>query len=201
MGVVIPVGFGQWTLPFSLAADLEPMVITCGFQDDGVTNANSIADQITNPLFATPTFAASSYPVQYTIGPAEVVVNRTMGTFAGVGTTIRAGTGAQQVLPNNCAILVSKLTNRGGRRGRGRLYLPPAFIAEGNVTVNGSLLASVRDSITLDFETWRAAVTATPFDLQLLHSDPPVGSPPPPDPIVGFICSGTIATQRTRLRP
>lgn len=81
------------------------------------------------------------------------------------------------------------------------MYLPPIAIAEGNVTNQGGLLASVRDSITLDFETWRANLVPLNHTLRLLHSAPPVGPAVPPDLITALTCDSVIATQRTRLRP
>lgn len=200
MGVSIPVGFGQWTLPFALTGDLEEMVITCGFTDDVGASPDDIATTITNVLFATATFAASSVNNQYVLGPGRVTVNRALGTFEGVGSVTRTGTNAVSALPQNCAILASKRTLRGGRHGRGRLYLPPAFISEGNVTPTGGLLETVRASIELDLNTWRANLIPLNLPLQLLHQAPPVGPAIPPDGITAFNVSTRVATQRTRLR-
>lgn len=208
MGVKIPLGFGQWTLPIRLAGDLEEMVITCGFVDGDPTDLpNDVANSITNDLLARPTFAASSISTNYTLGPGRVVVHRVLGTFEGVGSVTRVGTGSIATPPHNCAILVRKNSARGGRRGKGRMYLPPIGLSEGNVTAVGVITQSIVDSISLDFETWRANLSALNLQAVLLHSDkvdPDTGEiielAPPPDPVLSFVCQQVIATQRTRMR-
>lgn len=201
MGVTIPVGFGQLTIPFTLTGDAEEMVCTLGFDDDGTSTPNTIATTLQTQLFAEDSWAASSLAVGYTVGPCRVVVNRTLGTFEGQAGTSRAGTNAGLPVPSqNVAVLVRKITARGGRAGRGRLFLPGLQLGEGNVTATGVILQSLVDSWTADFNSFLAACTTVGFPLVLLHQDPEVGPPLPPDPITGFAVQPVVATQRTRLR-
>jgi len=201
MGVNIPVGFGQFTWPVRLIGDLEEMVFTVGFVDGDDTDApNDVANSISNALLAQPIFAASSISNQYSMGPGRVTVNRALGTFEGVGSVSRTGTASLTTLPHNCAILVRKNTALGGRRGKGRIYLPPWMIAESNITPAGVIFQTGVDSVTLDFETWRAQLSALNLQAVLLHGDSPNSATPSPTPILNFACQSVIATQRTRLR-
>lgn len=201
MGVTIPVGFGQYTQPITLIGDTEEMVFTFGFTDDTAASANDIATTINNVIFAQPTFAASTVSNQYTLQPGRVTVNRALGTFEGVSSTAaRVGTATITCLPQNNAALITKRTARGGRRGRGRMYMPLFFVAEGNVTPVGGILASVVASTTLDWQTVRAQLIPLNLTMVLLHQSPPVGPPVPPDVITSLTCESVIATQRNRLR-
>jgi len=201
MGVIIPLGFGQYSLPFRLTGDQDEMIVTCGFTDDGTSPPNSIAESISTALFATPSFAASTWSNVYSFGPGRVTVQRALGPIEGVGTTSRVGTNASfSPCTNNCAVLCRKRTARGGRQGRGRFYLPIGLTGEGNVTAVGILLETVRAQLQTDLETWRAQMASGTQDLVLLHGDPLVGVAPPPDLITAFEVDPLIATQRTRLR-
>ena len=201
MGVIIPLGFGQWTLPFTLSGDQEEMVITCGFTDDPLVPPATIANTITNALFATSSFAASTWATIYTFGPGRVTCQRSLGPIEGVGSVTRVGTNAAfSPTQQNTAVLCKKLTARGGRQGRGRFYLPPGLTAEGNITPQGTLLESVRAQLQTDLGAWLAAVNAGTSDLVLLHGPVDVGTPPPPDPILQFVVDTVVATQRTRMR-
>lgn len=201
MGVELPVGFGQWTLPFRLIGDLEEMVITCGFVDgDGTDAPNDVATSITNALLSKASFAASSISNQYSMGPGRVTVNRALGTFEGTGSITRTGTASLTTLPHNCAILIRKNTARGGRRGKGRMYVPPFMVAESNITPAGVVFSTAVDTLTSEFNSWLAECSALNLQLVLLHGDSPESATPGPDPILAFTCQSVIATQRTRLR-
>src|SRR5664279_4375102 len=55
-------------------------------------------------------------------------------------------------IPINCAILLKKNTASGGRRNRGRAFLPPTYPTEGNVDGVGNIFST---SLT-NLETWYA---------------------------------------------
>lgn len=201
MGVTLPVGFGIFTWPMRLIGDVEEMVTTFGFTDPSeATPPNDVANSISNVLLGLPTFAASTISNQWSMGPGRVVVNRSLGTFEGVGNTSRTGTATITCLPQNCSAIIEKHTALGGRRGRGRSYLPLFFVAEGNVTPTGVILESVRASTSVDFESFRTQLDALNLDLVLLHGDSPNSPTPGPTPILNLNCDPVIGTQRTRLR-
>jgi hypothetical protein len=68
-----------------------------------------------------------------------------------------AGTNSMSSLPPNCAALLRKLTGTGGRRNRGRLYLP-FMLNEGEVDEVGNISAGVQGDIQSDANDWKAAL-------------------------------------------
>lgn len=200
MGVEIPLGFGQWTFPFRLVNDPEEMVITMGFQDDVSKTTAQIANVISDGFLALTPLDAASGGNQWSCGPGRIVVNRSLGTFEGVGSTSRVFTNALTTLPQNCATLVRKNTSRGGRRGRGRMYIPPFFPAESAVDPRGIITQTVVDSWNSQLALWLVSMTANALPLFLLHSDTPEGFPVSPDAITSLVCQTVIGTQRGRLR-
>jgi hypothetical protein len=105
-----------------------------------------------------------------------------------------AGAGGGNPLPNNCTMLVRKITARGGRQGRGRMYLPMIFGSENQVSPTGAVepvLVGAYQAI---------ADNAFPgANWRLLHDSESAGSTVP-DQITAFVAQGRIATQRRRMR-
>jgi len=113
-----------------------------------------------------------------------------------------AGTGGTGVLPSNCAILVSKNTDFGGRKYRGRMYWP-SIVAEGSVDQNGVVGSSTVtalqghfDDVFADFDAVSGASAA------LLHDKVTAGvlDDTPGTLLSSFTVKNKIATQRRRLR-
>jgi hypothetical protein len=93
------------------------------------------------------------------------------------------------------ALLLNKRTNLGGRKGRGRCFLPG--LSEGQVGADGMLAGSPSVIIAAAELFWEQMTVGTPLtDPVLLHSDETT----PPSPIVAFDASSQVATQRRRLR-
>lgn len=112
------------------------------------------------------------------------------------------GAGAGETLPQNSAILVSKITNRPGRTGKGRFYWPTVF--EANVNGLGVLDSGYRTSLQGSFALFLAyfndgAAGFDPAPMALLHNEGAPGGTEP-TPIVGLQVASVIATQRGRLR-
>lgn len=112
------------------------------------------------------------------------------------------GTNSNPPLPPQNAVLVRKRTALGGKRFRGRFYLPPAWFSESGVDHLGNLSGGLSpfidrvDTLMEDFD-------AAGLDPVLLHS-PSEASPedpvPPPTLITSLQVQTRIATQRRRLR-
>lgn len=114
-----------------------------------------------------------------------------------------AGSGSDNDVPVNCAVLISKQTAAGGRRNRGRMFVPPIFSALETDT-NGALINVGTSFLDANMAELLEHCDNDEVDLLLLHSS---SVPPPADPIAvpgtkitGFSTSGTLATQRRRLR-
>jgi hypothetical protein len=69
-------------------------------------------------------------------------------------TTSHVATAQAQSMPNQCALAISLLTDRAGRTGKGRVYLPclavtPTNLENGQLTTSGGNLTT----IAVDFKT------------------------------------------------
>lgn len=131
-----------------------------------------------------------------------VAVHVALGTDGGEDlhgdlATSDAGRRSGASLPSNCALLVHKRTARGGRRGRGRVYLPWSLddtivdeigiVPSATVTANNTKMA-----------TWLAQMTVEAVPMVLLH-DEGLTAEGPPDPVTQLLVDGLIGTQRRRL--
>lgn len=100
------------------------------------------------------------------------------------------------MLPVNSCWLIKKVTDRGGRKGRGRMYWPG--VQADAIEDAGNLEAGVVSSGTTAFgglvSDWITDFGSPPV---LLHT---VSGDGAPDVIVDFNLDGKIATQRNRLR-
>jgi hypothetical protein len=119
------------------------------------------------------------------------------------------------VLPQNCAMLIKKKTAKAGRRNSGRMYIPSGYMAEADVSNNGSIATASLQA----YQNWANGflgnmtdpiavppAPATSFILSLLHSEPTddqgnvTGPAPIPTDITSLVVDSRIATMRTRLR-
>lgn len=114
------------------------------------------------------------------------------------------GAGSGNYLPQNTALLVQKRTDSGGRRNRGRMYVP-LILGESAVDNVGVIQSSQVTALNASMETFLDILNtggtgdfpaAPPY---ILHSDE-TGTPPPPTLITSLQVSNVIATQRRRLR-
>jgi len=125
--------------------------------------------------------------ISYRLGgddPEDVVVERTVD-FPGLG-------GGDMMPPNNC-FLLKKTTLLGGRRHRGRNYLPG--VSEGAVTDGGSVDVAVANGINTNVASMRSDMSTAGCELVLLHQSAPFT----PTPVSEALCEAVIATQRRRL--
>lgn len=109
--------------------------------------------------------------------------------FAGT----EGGSGSNPLSSPQVSMLVKKLTNLGGRRGRGRAYIP--WVQEGQVFDNGHLDGDFRDGVQTalnDFVT--AEATQLGGSPVLLHTD---GDDP--SELTSLQVESATATQRRRL--
>lgn len=120
-----------------------------------------------------------------------------------------AGTRSSLSQPPNCAVLVKKLTGLGGRRQRGRLFIPWFVTAadvgeDGNidpavVTTIQSAIDDLQDVLSDTGGTWTHVIENRFYDKpwtdptrELTH----IGSSAP---VLGMRVEGQIATQRRRM--
>lgn len=114
---------------------------------------------------------------------------------------VNHGGAAVASMPPNTSYLVKKITGLGGRKNRGRMYLPCP--PENAVDDKGLVLEDPRGDLNVAVAAWvnttndelvaEGATVPTPV---ILHTD----ELDTPTPIFQFLTDGMVATQRRRLR-
>lgn len=193
---IIPPGFAQLNHVIALAGDNEEMICTMAIKYADVTFAD-VPDIIESCFDAFEGRFKGRMTADYTIMRIDSYSN-----FAGLNQVYTSQQPAvpcliaQNSTPQNCAFLIKKMTNTGGRTGRGRMYVPG--VSEEIVSPAGVVTAST-------VSAWNTALASYISDLNaivgvdfpcLLHSQ--VGDLPME--ITSLICDTRIATQRRRLR-
>lgn len=196
MGVQYPVGAAQVTFVFTLTGDLEPMVTTMGVVPVTPMNAFEIAD-IANDAVAGPAgpFLASQVLVGYTYLGARASLKLIDGfqvseDFANPQVGVKAG----GCLPSNCAELWDKRSALGGRKNRGRCFVPPCYFSEVDVDARGTITAT-KLSRQLQLDNMVDFFAAADLPLAIFHSDGAA-----PTMVTAMTLQSTIATQRDRMR-
>ena len=111
----------------------------------------------------------------------------------GVGST---GSGANPSVLVNGALLVRKTTDMGGRKGRGRFFLPG--VPDGVCDADGTVHSGYLTSATEDLNSFLDKMATDDLAVVLLHNDPDVD--PATTHVTGFQPAAKLATQRRRLR-
>lgn len=195
--MIIPVGYAQANLRFTDDAAPNGSEITLGL-DLGDFAAGSPSD-------AANAVADAWTPTVHTILSNELVLSEVYVKFGpndtgASGSTARAvaGGAAGSAVTPNTAILVHKTTTSGGRRGRGRFYVPG--MPEPEVGPHGFLTGGYVNSLQNEFDDFYAALTTAGLTPVVLHA-PGISATPAPSEVVGFVVQGLAATQRDRMRP
>jgi hypothetical protein len=200
MGVFIPDTYGLATFGFRTGGpSANKGAFTLGYQI-----AVGSADPLTSALAIRSAWSSvsgrlwwpASYSSQTTFLGVRVMEHRGGGLLSADAAQSTAGTGAQDQMPPNCAILVKKITNIGGRHNQGRCFLPPAWVTEVSVTSTGALAAG--DVITINGMLLASltAMETAGYHAVLLHST----AGPAPVSVTALSVDGRVATQRRRLR-
>ena len=196
MAVIIPVGFGQATFVWTVAGKADEMNFTCGYTLSSDFTEDPAAAAIRGYFVAASRpFIAANISTGFKFEGVRVTANRGTGPILGQDMTATTGTAAQLALPTNCCVLLRKTTARGGRKGRGRMFLPAGVIGEAQVNQVGEIDASSLTAMQTQYTAAVNAWIAGPYKPVLLHED---GSAP--DNILAMTLQRVIATQRRRMR-
>lgn len=207
---VIPVGFADISQFINLTGDNDPLAITYGIdisagpftQPDLAECRNAYVTGFLN--FMPPFYSVGSIRAVVGVDAGDPVVIESGGTDPGTDT-------ATGHLPQNCALLVTKRTASGGRRNRGRMYIP-GLLGDAAVDNLGNLMSGIETTYQGSADAFLSALTDSGVtnvaSMVILHTygwnggvDPglPVGFPAP-TPVTSLDVQGTIGTQRRRLR-
>lgn len=203
---IIPPGYGQVTIPISHGSVARDAAIVFGVDMNAQPGSVGLANKILTDF--TSEFAAVIDDA-VTIGPARLAVGQDGGeSLVFIGSATAVGTSAQASMPSNVAVLLRKTSARGGRRGRGRMFLPWA-LSDAAVDDTGVILGGVitnlqtraddfLNNLTLD----AGATLATPMVLLHTESGQDVENPTAtglPNEVTALTVDGLIGSQRRRL--
>lgn len=122
-------------------------------------------------------------------GPTDV------GPSAEVLTPGAGGKTNTSVTPNT-SVLVQKLTNAGGRAGKGRMFIPG--VRESEVNDSGEISVEELEDWQEQLDAFQAGIEGADLFPRLLHGE---GSPlSAPTIITSFSVQSLVATQRRRMR-
>jgi len=187
MTTIIPPGFANLSLVHSSSGTSRPQVCSIGLGDsifDLALLADIAAAWTDGPL----SDMASSSRFEKAVlkeGPnstgltIEYVSGDTGGNTVGGSPSV--------------AWLVTKVTAKGGRSGKGRMYVPG--MPEAVCDPGGNLVGTEPADMQAQFDEFLAALGALGVTPYLLHSDSS-----DPDEILSFSVQPLAATQRRRLR-
>jgi hypothetical protein len=196
MGIQLPVGGRQATFRWSLAGDPDEMVSTLGYVNSGATTIDFDAESAWNAATGTGSIAAAGNMFNaYTFVGVTAYEMTSGGLLVGEFTSPVVGTGGGNPLPSNCAVLVHKRTALGGRRGRGRMYLPPFTAGELDVGPSGVIDGPDYTAIQDELDVFYGLMVSNDLQPSLYHSDGGSGNI-----ITSLVLDTRIATQRRRMR-
>lgn len=196
MGILLPTGGAFAAFRWTLAGDPQEMVSTLGFVNDGTNTVDYDAESAWNAAVGSGSIAiAPNMFNQYTFMGVTVYRQEAGGLLVGDFTFPVVGSGGGNPLPSNCSILVHKRTSLGGRRGRGRMFLPPFTCGEIATSPSGVISSPDYGAIQDELDSFYDLMVANDLQPSLYHSDGGSGTI-----ISSLQLDPMISTQRRRMR-
>lgn len=130
----------------------------------------------------------------------ETIVRANIGApdpYTSIATGPGGGALSNSTPPVNVAVLVKKITSSGGRRNRGRMFLP-GVVSEGAVSESGIISSGAVAALQGACTSFLDLLVTNGTPMYVLHNDPPVGVDPAP--VIVLQVDNVVATQRRRLR-
>lgn len=192
----IPMGYAGISLYYQLGGYIRPAVVTFGVQT-GDKGADEISADVVQS-FSSAGSLKSRLDTNVIMNRVRVAVGTSTGEdiVSDLGYNV-PGDLAGYAQPPNVAILVHKQSNRGGRRGRGRLFLPWS-ISQGHVLESGQIeephWTNLKNACTAFF----TKLQTEEIPMVLLHQEGKTTAGAP-DLVTGLRVDARIATQRRRL--
>lgn len=201
-----PVGFADCSINILLQGDPDPFAITHGVSTNlGVEDAQAHADAVFGAFagawqgFLTNLASIESATCRFgQDGGDDLIIDSSQAPVP--------GTNAAPPMPQNCAILVRKNTGLGGRRNRGRVYIPSSS-DESVVSATGTITAAQVTAMQSAVDSWLTNLETSTgagdpaVPMVILHRATVLEpTPPAPTPVISLTVDPVIATQRRRLR-
>lgn len=189
-------GYGDCSVKLVLATLARPAYVTFGINPTA-TDATTVAGDLKAAWLATGSLNAR-LDTNVTATEFQVRLGTDGGEdLAGVSTNATAGLLSAATVPPNVAVLCHKRTARGGRRGRGRMFLP-WFVNVGDVAETGIIQSATVTSIQTAAAVFIGELSSRSMPMVILHG-PGNSSMGAPDVVTTVQVSSLVATQRRRL--
>lgn len=199
--LVIPSGYGQCTLTWTLAGKTNPITSTLAISgfDDG---PQAMVNQIYNSFTIDDGFCdAANMAVGWTFQGVEMIYNDDgvlMG-YAAAGDPVTGSRTSVVGMIVSATALVQKRTARVGRHFRGRMYLPLCILDEAYIDMMGNISTPGFEMIDAAWQTTAEQMLDSAVVVPALLHGAGVDTPPATE-ITSLPMSHRVATQRRRLR-
>lgn len=191
-----PSGYADCSIQISRADMTRPAYVTFGVST-GLADPIAVAALIQGTIPGAGGFVPF-IDVQCSVTEVRVSLGTASGEdVVGTDSTITAGTKALTAMPPNVAALVHKTTARGGRRGRGRMFIPWA-LGSSDVNENGTLVPASRTTLQTAVNAWTTKLQVAGVGMVILHAAGK-STPGTPNVVTGFTVDNIVSTQRRRL--
>lgn len=195
MPVVIPPGFAQFSIEHWLVNYTRPAVTVWGLALHGdVFDPDDMADTLLS-IYATN--LSPGFDSNVTLRDCKIVIGQDGGDpVVGQSTTQFNGAAVRESTAPALACLIRLNTGLGGRRNRGRKFLPWA-LSDNSVSEMGAVEPSAVNGWNTRMANFQAGIELTDWRLALLHGTGSTPVPPPTE-ITNMTCSPVVSTQRRR---
>lgn len=196
MALIVPPGYAHVILPMDHTLSGQDAVVTWGIDMAAFAGTDSAAADAAFTAFQQN--MGGVIDTNVLMGPVELIVGQdgTENTTAS-GATIAAGGRSETSVPPQVAVLYTKTTARGGRRGRGRMFVPWA-VGTANVGESGTIGSTYVTTLLNAGNAFRAALATALIPMVVLHSEG-ASTPGPPNAVTVLTPSSLVATQRRRV--
>jgi hypothetical protein len=188
---MIPSGYGEISVHHTGGGIDGEAVWTIGFDNNAADTAAAIAENVSDAIDTLGYLDALSSSV--TVEKVHVKLGPDDTGPSADFSNGNPGTNGGHAAPPNVSYLVTKNTALGGRKGRGRCYVPgvPEVALQDGGAVEGAFVATLQGFFT----DWGGAMVLASKPLHLLHGDATS-----PTAIDSLVVQSRFATQRRRLR-
>lgn len=195
MATIIPPGFAQVLHPLQLSGASRSMLVTYGISVEDaptVVTVNAIHNAFEGEWDDFMSSAVSFLPTIVRVGQDggdPVTITSTVA--------VSQGASGSTYFPPNTAMLIKKQTAAGGRRNRGRMFMPfvvPESGADNSGQIDPAFLSGRQAAAT----AWLGSLTTITNvgNMVILHSE----GPSTPTTVTGLSVDPLLATQRKRMR-
>lgn len=199
MPLIVPPGFGLAAFVFTSTSGTPPIVTTLGVDLGDVGGAFVEAADLLHAAYAVnigPETDNSLTLDHVNLQVGDDGPGGSVDSAVGPSAMTRSGTGP----PVSMSVIVRKITNDLGRRGRGRMFLP-GLLTTTNVDENGIVASGRRTEIITAVGAFLSDIsdvgaTPGPCPPVLLHSSAPAD----PTPVVNIAVSAQVGWIRGRIR-